>query len=72
MRTTIESTYLDDVMRKLCVLDDTRVEECIPDELVPKLLDLVEKLATAARYYDNRWSCKDQYLQSCIEVMSLV
>ncbi|KAL1946056.1 hypothetical protein VTO73DRAFT_15183 [Trametes versicolor] len=56
VRTTIESTYLDDVMRKLCVLDDTRVEECIPDELVPKLLDLVEKLATAARYYDNRWA----------------
>lgn len=55
VRTTVESTYLDDVMRKLCDLDDTCVEECVPDELVPRILDLTETLATAADYYDNRW-----------------
>lgn len=49
-QTTMESTYLNDVMRKLGDLDDTRVGECITDDLVPKILNLAEKLATANAY----------------------
>lgn len=56
MRTTIESTYLVCVMLKLRAIDDTRIGECIADELVPEILDLAEKLATGPGYYENRWA----------------
>lgn len=52
--TTEESTYLNDVMRTLGDLDDTRVGEFISDALVPKILDLAEMLKTANRYYSDR------------------
>lgn len=55
VRTTIESTYLDDVMRKLRDLDDARVGECIPDELVPEILDLAQKLVATREYDEDRW-----------------
>lgn len=55
VRTTIESTYLDDVMRTLRNLGETRVEEWIPDDLVPEILDLAEKLATAKDYDEDLW-----------------
>lgn len=66
VRSPIELTHLDDVMHKLRDLDDTRVEECIPDELVPKLLDLAEKLATSEDSDDSdedRWASLD--IQLC-------
>lgn len=55
VRATIESTYLDDIMQKLRNLDDACLEDCIPDELIPDILDLAEMLATAADYYDDNW-----------------
>lgn len=55
VRTTIESTYLDDVMRKLRDFDDARVGECINDELVPDILNLTEWLATTDGYADDDW-----------------
>lgn len=54
-RTTIEWTYLDDVMRKLGDLDDASVKRCIPNELVLKFSDLVEKLAWGVDNDDNEW-----------------
>lgn len=55
VRTNIEPTYLDDVMRTLRDLDDTRLEECIPDGLVPEILVLMETLTTAEDYYNDSW-----------------
>lgn len=55
VRTNIESTYLDDVMRKLRDIDDPHMKEWIPDDLVPQILDLAEKLATANHYADDEW-----------------
>lgn len=54
VRTTIKSTDLEDVMQKLCDLNNTRVDECIPDELVPEILHLTEKLTTA-KYDEDFW-----------------
>lgn len=53
VRTTIKSTDLEDVMRELCDLNNTRVDECIPDELVPEILHLTEKLTTAKDYDED-------------------
>lgn len=55
MQTTIASMYLVHVMQKLCDVDDIRVGEWVPDELVPEILDLVEKFATTDHYADNEW-----------------
>lgn len=60
--TTIESTCLRDVMRKLSSDSDTRVGECIPDELVPGISDLAEKLATDKDYDEDYLVA---YIQSC-------
>ncbi len=59
----IESKYLEDVLRKLRDFDDTRVEECIPDELVPEISHLVEKL-TRAKNYDEYRRGKDIQLSA--------
>lgn len=55
VRTTVESTYLDDVLRKLRYLDDARVEVIIPDELVPEISHLAEKLTTTFDYDEVHW-----------------
>lgn len=54
-RTTIKSAYLHKVMLMLCDLDDTRVGEYVTDELVPDILDLAGKLATAKDYDEDLW-----------------
>lgn len=64
---TIESTYLRDVMRKLSSDhddSDTRIRQCIPDELVPEILNLMEKL-TMAKDYDEDYLV--EYIQSCAQ-----
>lgn len=55
VKTTIESTHLDDVMRKLRRLDDSRLEEGIADDLVPEMLRLAGILQTASDYTSNDW-----------------
>ncbi len=55
VKTTIESTHLDDIMRKLRRLDDSRLEEGIADDLVPDVLRLARILQTASEYTSNDW-----------------
>ncbi|OJT11010.1 hypothetical protein TRAPUB_12464 [Trametes pubescens] len=55
VRKTIDSLDIYLVMSTLSHLDDARVEECVPDDLVPDILNLVEKLETASDYVDNYW-----------------
>lgn len=56
VRRTIESKYLFHVMWELQSFDDARVEECIPDYLLPDILHLVDILATASDYNEWRWA----------------
>ncbi|KAL1945578.1 hypothetical protein VTO73DRAFT_2429 [Trametes versicolor] len=53
VRTVIVSTHLDDLMRTLRYFDRAHVEECIPDDLLPDILRLMERLASASGYVDN-------------------
>ncbi|KAL1945577.1 hypothetical protein VTO73DRAFT_2428 [Trametes versicolor] len=55
VKTIIESTHLDDIMRKLRRLDDSRLEEDIADDLVPDMLHLAGILQTASGYTSNDW-----------------
>lgn len=55
VHTTIEATYLDNVMGRLRDLDDARIEEYIPDDLVPEILRLASILETASNYADHYW-----------------
>lgn len=55
VQTIITSMCLDGAMPKLCGLNDAHVEDCIPAELVPKILDLEEVLTATTGFYDNRW-----------------
>lgn len=55
VKTTIESTHIDDIMRKLRRLDDSRLEEDIADDLVPDMLHLAGILQTASGYTSNDW-----------------
>ncbi len=52
---TIEPKHLMDVMGKLRCLDDTRVGEYIPDELVPEISDLAEKLTANCNHVESCW-----------------
>lgn len=56
VRRTIESKYLFHVMWELQSFDDARVEECVPDYLLPDILRLVDILATASDYNEWRWA----------------
>lgn len=53
VRTVIVSTHLDDLMRTLRYFDRAHVEECIPDDLLPDILRLMERLASASGYVDD-------------------
>lgn len=53
VRVVIESTHLDDLMRTLRYIDGAHVEECISDDLVPDILRLTERLASASGYVDD-------------------
>lgn len=55
VQTTIVPTFLHDVMRSLRDLDDTHLEECILEALVPHIVDLAAKLETASEYVDTLW-----------------
>lgn len=55
VKTTIESTHLDDIMRKLRRLDNSRLEEDIADDLFPDMLHLAGILQTASDYTSNDW-----------------
>lgn len=53
MWTTIESECLRPVMWQVRRLDDSSIEQCIPHDLAPDILQLAEKLETAPDYVDN-------------------
>ncbi len=54
-RTTIESTRLWSIMWGLSRLDDARVEECFPEDVMQDVVRLAEILETASEYVDSTW-----------------
>lgn len=52
---TIKSYHIYCIVRLLSRLDDGRVAECVPDDLVEDIFKLLEKLETASDYMDYNW-----------------
>lgn len=53
VRATIESAHLENVVRQLLSLDDSCVEECVPEDLVPDILHLAKTLENSSDYTEH-------------------
>lgn len=73
VQTTIDSCLIFCVVWPLSDLNDDSVEQCVPDDFVPHILRLAEKLETASDYHNDCWErdikrCARQFREKVIRV----